>query len=68
MILIHSVSDGAIKDIESIHGKSFKTYKLPEYKETIKQKFLRELIHLARLKQNKKQTKKPFVTYKLESE
>ena len=54
--LLHSVSFNAIKEIKPIHGDFFKHIKLPQYKESILQKFLRELICLLRLKNNIKIT------------
>ena len=54
--LLHSVSFNAIKEIKTIHGDFFKHIKLPQYKESILQKFLRELICLLRLKNNIKIT------------
>ena len=57
IILLHSISENAIKEIKKLLGESFVLETLPEYKETIKQKFLRELICLLRLKNNIKLTK-----------
>jgi hypothetical protein len=54
IVLLHSISPKAIDEISRVHNQSFKTYKLPEYKETIYQKFLRETICYARLLHNKK--------------
>jgi hypothetical protein len=56
IILLHSISENAIKEIKKLLGESFVLVTLPEYKETIKQKFLRELICLLRLKNNIKLT------------
>ena len=57
IILIHSISKNAIKEIIKLEGNSIKFEKIPEYKETVKQKFLRELVCLLRLKNNIKLTK-----------
>jgi hypothetical protein len=57
IILIHSISKNAIKEIIKLDGNSIKFEKIPEYKETVKQKFLRELVCLLRLKNNIKLTK-----------
>lgn len=57
IILIHTISKNAIKEIIKLEGNSIKFEKIPEYKETVKQKFLRELVCLLRLKNNIKLTK-----------
>jgi len=55
-ILLHDLSEEAIDEIEKYHQHKFNTHKLPKYKETIQQKFLRELISLVRIKHNIKLT------------
>ena len=55
--LLHSISKNAIKEIIKLEGNSIKFEKIPKYKETVKQKFLRELVCLLRLKNNIKLTK-----------
>ncbi len=37
--LIHSISKNAIKEIIKLDGNSIKFEKIPEYKDTVKQKF-----------------------------
>ncbi|WP_282073723.1 hypothetical protein [Polaribacter atrinae] len=56
-ILLHDLSDEAIEEIEKHHHYKFISHKIPQYKETVQQKFLRELISLARIKFNIKLTK-----------
>lgn len=57
VVILHSLSTNAINEVEKIHNSSLKKVKLPKYKETIKQKFLRELICYNRLKFNVKKVK-----------
>ena len=51
-ILVHNLSDDAIKEVEKHHNYEFIRKKILPYKESIKQKFFRELISLSRLKYN----------------
>tara|TARA_B100000809_G_scaffold105703_1_gene104249 strand:+ start:47738 stop:49129 length:1392 start_codon:yes stop_codon:yes gene_type:complete len=51
-ILLHDLSNEAIEEIQKHHNYNFTCHKFPEYKETIQQKFLRELISLTRIKFN----------------
>lgn len=55
-ILLHDLSEEAIKAIEKHHNYKFISHKIPQDKETVQQKFLRELISLARIKYNIKLT------------
>jgi len=56
IILLHSVSIEAIEEINKVHKTKFKSYKLPVYKESYYQKYLREVICYARLIYNTKIT------------
>ncbi|MCF6182659.1 hypothetical protein [Lutibacter sp.] len=56
IILLHSVSIEAIEEINKVHKTKFKTYKLPVYKESYYQKYLREVVCYARLVHNTKIT------------
>lgn len=53
VILVHSVTDGAILAIEEHNNYIFEKYKLPLIKESFKLRFYRELIRYARLIFNK---------------
>jgi len=53
--ILHSISEKAIQEINTVHGTDFKTYKLPIYKEGFYQKYLRETICFARLLSNNKE-------------
>lgn len=54
LIILHSLTDGAIKEVEELHSLSLNKEKLPVYHETKKQRFLRELISYSRLRYNAK--------------
>lgn len=54
VILLHSISQNAIVEIENQHSQKIKLKRLPYYKESFREKFLRELIAISRLKFNKK--------------
>ena len=56
IILLHSVSNKAINEINKVHKTKFTSFKIPYYRETIFQKFLRESICYARLINNTKIT------------
>lgn len=56
IILLHAISSDAITEINRIHKTKFKSYKLPVYKESYYQKYLREVICYARLLHNTKIT------------
>jgi hypothetical protein len=51
-ILLHDLSNEAIDEIQKHHNCNFTCQKISQYKETIQQKFLRELISLTRIKYN----------------
>ena len=55
LVLFHNFDEVTIKNISTITDIN-SVYKIPVYKETIKEKFLRELICLLRLKNNSKIT------------
>lgn len=62
LILFHNFDEKTIKNIGSITNiNSLK--KIPPYKESIKEKFLRELICFSRLKYNAKRTKNFTILY-----
>lgn len=52
VVLIHNLSNEAILEVEKLHDLKFKQFKFPSYKESFKEKFLRELICLTRLNYN----------------
>ena len=56
LILLHDLSEEAIESIKKHHNYNFTCQKISSYKETVQQKFLRELISLARIKNNIKLT------------
>ncbi|MFK5957861.1 MAG: hypothetical protein QM495_03210 [Lutibacter sp.] len=56
IILLHLVSTEAIEEIYSVHKTKFKSYRIPYYRESYFQKFLREAICYARLLNNTKIT------------
>lgn len=55
LVLFHNFDDKTAKDISNITSIE-ELYKIPTYKETIREKFIRELISLSRLKNNAKLT------------
>ncbi|WP_298287552.1 hypothetical protein [uncultured Lutibacter sp.] len=54
IVLLHNISSKAIAEIKKVHKQPFEVYKLPNYKETAFQKFLRETVCYARLMYYKK--------------
>ena len=57
IVILHNISSNAIKNIENLHGFNVSFKKIPGYEESVKQKFLRELISLLRIYNNIKLTK-----------
>lgn len=54
VVIGHALSEEALEEVEKVHQKKFHTIKLPSYKESIKEKLLREIICYARLRYNSK--------------
>jgi len=54
ILFFHSISDKAIEEIKKLHKIDFESYKLPQFRETPYQKFLRETCCYARLIHNQK--------------
>ena len=61
VVLLHTLSDEAIEEVEKVHRYSFQTVKLPPYKEGIKEKYMREAISYARLRYNTKLCDNPTI-------
>ena len=57
IVILHNISSNAIKNIKNLHGFNVSFKKIPGYEESVKQKFLRELISLLRIYNNIKLTK-----------
>ena len=56
IVIWHSLSENALKEVEGLHHIRLHSEKLPYYKESGREKFLRESIAYARLKHNTKLT------------
>ncbi|GAB1309275.1 hypothetical protein KH5_19580 [Urechidicola sp. KH5] len=54
IVLFHAVSSEAIKEITTVQNESFECVEIPSFRETLKQRFIRELICLSRLVHNAK--------------
>lgn len=54
VFLLHKLTPQAIEEVKSLHGVSVSSEEYPEYKETTKEKFLREVAVYARLWTNKR--------------
>lgn len=52
LVVWHALSETALKDVERLHNMALVTEKLPPYKESVVEKFLRESISFARLRYN----------------
>lgn len=52
VLLLHSLSDKALKEVDKRHDYTFKKKEIPKYKESKRSKFYRELISLSRLRFN----------------
>ena len=61
VVLLHTLSDEAIEEVEKVHSYSFKRLKLPPYKESIREKFIREVVSYARLRFNTKLCDNPTI-------
>lgn len=59
IILLHNLSKDALKEIYQVNGCEFEAHKLKEFKESIFQKFLREVVCYARLLHNKNLVQNP---------
>lgn len=57
VIIWHALSDNALHEVESLHNIKLHSEKLPYYKESVTEKFLRETISYARLRYNINVTK-----------
>ncbi|CAM3615519.1 hypothetical protein FSS13T_22190 [Flavobacterium saliperosum S13] len=60
LMLFHNFDDETAADVKNLTGLS-QAFKIPKYKETLKEKFLRELICLSRLYSNSKKTGNPSI-------
>lgn len=56
IVLLHSVSQGAINEIEKVHNRTFEAVEIPQFAESVSQRFVRETISYARLMNNKRLT------------
>jgi hypothetical protein len=54
--LLHSISQAALDEINSVHGIEFKAIKIPQFAESLSQRFIRESVSYARLLRNKRLT------------
>lgn len=54
VIIWHTLSEDALQEVEEVHGITLHTEKLPPYKESVREKFLREAVSYARLRYNTK--------------
>ena len=54
LLIYHALSPEAINEVEKLHAVKLKKKIIPKYKETLKQKFLRESICFGRLHYNAK--------------
>ena len=54
IVIYHALDSKALEEIKEIHNIDFDSYKIPKYKESLKEKFYRESICFARLKYNVK--------------
>ncbi|AOW19514.1 hypothetical protein [Urechidicola croceus] len=57
IILLHSISQAALDEINHVHGIQFKAVQIPQFIESLQQRFIRETISYARLLRNKSLTK-----------
>ncbi len=61
IIIWHALSENAMAEVKSLHNIKIHTEKLPYYKESIFEKFLRESICYARLRHNTQLTNNPTI-------
>ncbi len=61
LVLIAALSDKAIEEAEKVHGIKFDVVGVPAYREVFREKFLRELENISRLRYFKKRLNNPTI-------
>ncbi|MCW9037360.1 glycosyltransferase [Altibacter sp.] len=60
LVLFHNFDPETVSELEQ-HVPLASTVRIPTYKESVREKFLRELIHLSRIQRNAKQANNPTI-------